>query len=621
MKLQSQDQLSRLMSVNFRSVYSDREVRVRETDEAMFLRHKKRDVSAGHSLFVRLKGLVWTATEDDVRNFLSDCNIVSTELVMEQGRFSGEALVRLASVEDTVRALKHDRQYLGRRFVVIQEILEEQFRSMSIVDNIVETRDVTETKVVAKRQKLQFADNIVKISNVPDNTTAEDILVHMKKLEAEPDRIYIRRNENDKIRDVFAEASNDNFIFQALSCQNSFLNGRKINVDRAEMNTELFAKLRENQENCTEHLYRREVNGNLVTFMTREPVELSTDELVQCSPKKADQKKIKREVLVNLGPSWDRWNLNNIEAVFETSPEWKLMQTFHSLPSYEKRITDHEINENMKRFQEKYKEEMKNNPEVASNRMKDNKDVKKFEEKLTQKAEIDLKDWIVGALQGQRGLLIRSLDFKKLATIENYRAMSLLGLDIPAFSCKSIEDDHEHKLGCYQSETDLIILYPRHSTLCIRIIEVKRQFSFTWDQHTLPNTRLVTKCLEQLEKGFRFILSLIPDVSSQDLDVKLFTAFPEADCSQLFCDECKRMVIDKNDFNLSKENVFKKLHLEENSDERKPDNRLILKISSRLLGMFSLLHRQNTSLADCHKRETDEVTAVLVVIDDHIFRV
>ena len=63
-----------------------------------------------------------------MRDFLSDATVEQVIMTKSPtGRATGEAFVKLASEADTIKAKKKDRQYLGRRFVVIEEVYEEQF--------------------------------------------------------------------------------------------------------------------------------------------------------------------------------------------------------------------------------------------------------------------------------------------------------------------------------------------------------------------------------------------------------------------------------------------------------------------------------------------------------------
>lgn len=49
-------------------------------------------------------------------------------LLNESGRPSGEALVVLESHEDVVKALNHNRQHMGSRYIEIMEISQQQYQ-------------------------------------------------------------------------------------------------------------------------------------------------------------------------------------------------------------------------------------------------------------------------------------------------------------------------------------------------------------------------------------------------------------------------------------------------------------------------------------------------------------
>ena len=75
------------------------------------------------SNLVKLSGLVWRATERDVRRFLGDCGVQAVVMtVTAGGKPSGDAVVKLHTEEDVTRALGHNRQRLGERFVLVQEV-------------------------------------------------------------------------------------------------------------------------------------------------------------------------------------------------------------------------------------------------------------------------------------------------------------------------------------------------------------------------------------------------------------------------------------------------------------------------------------------------------------------
>ena len=78
--------------------------------------------------YVKLSGMVWTATEQDVRNLLGDCNVSQVHFIMNyQGKPTGDGLVKLTDKNEVPKALAHNRQMIGRRFVIIDESDEEIF--------------------------------------------------------------------------------------------------------------------------------------------------------------------------------------------------------------------------------------------------------------------------------------------------------------------------------------------------------------------------------------------------------------------------------------------------------------------------------------------------------------
>ena len=53
--------------------------------------------------YIKLRGLPWKATEDEITKFLVDCEIVGNVVIIsnEAGRPSGDAVVKMMNVEIT----------------------------------------------------------------------------------------------------------------------------------------------------------------------------------------------------------------------------------------------------------------------------------------------------------------------------------------------------------------------------------------------------------------------------------------------------------------------------------------------------------------------------------------
>jgi len=82
--------------------------------------------------YIKMSGMVWSANDDDITEFLYDCNIKKILLLKtETGRPSGDAVVELATLADVERAKKHNRKYIRERFVAIDQITADTFNTLS----------------------------------------------------------------------------------------------------------------------------------------------------------------------------------------------------------------------------------------------------------------------------------------------------------------------------------------------------------------------------------------------------------------------------------------------------------------------------------------------------------
>lgn len=71
---------------------------------------------------VKLRGLPWSATVDDILKFFNDCNVRNGKggihmTSSREGRPSGEAFVEFEDEEDVERACQRDRDHMGNRYI------------------------------------------------------------------------------------------------------------------------------------------------------------------------------------------------------------------------------------------------------------------------------------------------------------------------------------------------------------------------------------------------------------------------------------------------------------------------------------------------------------------------
>jgi len=89
-------------------------------------------LDSGGPYLVKLKGLPYDVTKTAIVQFLNDCAIKDGNdgvhiLLGADCRATGEALIGLASHMDMVKALNHDRNHIGSRYVEVMYITREQF--------------------------------------------------------------------------------------------------------------------------------------------------------------------------------------------------------------------------------------------------------------------------------------------------------------------------------------------------------------------------------------------------------------------------------------------------------------------------------------------------------------
>ena len=146
-------------------------VKKKETDRKTYSQHFDK---TKENAFLKLSGLVWSATEAEIFNFLADCEVMEVVITNnEWGKPTGDAFVRLESKADVEAAMAHNRKYLGARYVVIEEIEESMFRQETKQENMEFIEEIDDGKTIFSFEIKPFDD----VSN------EEDVLEDCKQLE------------------------------------------------------------------------------------------------------------------------------------------------------------------------------------------------------------------------------------------------------------------------------------------------------------------------------------------------------------------------------------------------------------------------------------------------------
>lgn len=114
----------------------------------MLIKHLNRKHPPPGGYYLKLSGLVGTATEADIKGFLGDCAVKKVTIVMTEttnrpsGKrqhdtnlltkfiFAGVAAIEVASRDAIAKAERHDREYYANRFVRVQRISANSYRTM-----------------------------------------------------------------------------------------------------------------------------------------------------------------------------------------------------------------------------------------------------------------------------------------------------------------------------------------------------------------------------------------------------------------------------------------------------------------------------------------------------------
>ena len=81
-------------------------------------------------------------------------------------------------------------------------------------------------------------------------------------------------------------------------------------------------------------------------------------------------------------------------------------------------------------------------------------------------------------------------------------------------------------------------------------------------------------------KDVKFILSLIPDLPQEFVDIRTFAAFPETYTNEFFCQGCAKHILSKEDFDLGTDHLAERLSLVD-PILNEQNEKLLLEVSAR----------------------------------------
>ncbi|XP_077588404.1 heterogeneous nuclear ribonucleoprotein H isoform X3 [Stigmatopora nigra] len=183
---------------------------------------------------VRIRGLPWSCSVEEVENFFSDCKILTDGdgggihfTSTKEGRPSGEAFVELEAEEDLKLALKKDRETMGHRYV-------EVFKSNNVEMDWV-------MKHTGPNCPETVGDGLVRLRGLPFGCSKEEIVQFFSGLEIVPNGITLPVDiQGRSTGEAFVQFASQDIAEKALKKHKERIGHRYIEIfksSRAEVRT------------------------------------------------------------------------------------------------------------------------------------------------------------------------------------------------------------------------------------------------------------------------------------------------------------------------------------------------------------------------------------------------
>ncbi|XP_066572487.1 heterogeneous nuclear ribonucleoprotein H isoform X1 [Amia ocellicauda] len=189
-------------------------------------------MSEGEGFVVRVRGLPWSCSVDEVQRFFSDCKIANDATSIHftytrEGRPSGEAFVELETEEDLKIAVKKDRETMGHRYV-------EVFKSNNVEMDWV-------LKHTGPNCPESSGDGLVRLRGLPFGCSKEEIVQFFSGLEIVPNGITLPVDfQGRSTGEAFVQFASQDIAEKALKKHKERIGHRYIEIfksSRAEVRT------------------------------------------------------------------------------------------------------------------------------------------------------------------------------------------------------------------------------------------------------------------------------------------------------------------------------------------------------------------------------------------------
>jgi len=185
---------------------------------------KKRPRRTGPRFILRLRGLPWSASRRQIKEFFEGMDLLELHILcLPDGRATGEALVEFYNEEDMEKGLEKDKENIGSRYVeIFKTTAEEMDRALGYGDS----------------NTIKDPDNkVLRMRGLPYTATEKDILQFFEEGSVVPAKIHIVADKSTgrSMGVALVEFETDEEILAALDLNRNEIGDRWIELFRSSM--------------------------------------------------------------------------------------------------------------------------------------------------------------------------------------------------------------------------------------------------------------------------------------------------------------------------------------------------------------------------------------------------
>ncbi|KAM4710520.1 G-rich sequence factor 1 [Discoglossus pictus] len=200
---------------------------------------------------VRVRGLPWSCTAEDVLNFFGECNVRNGAegvhfIFNRDGKPRGDAVIEFESAEDVQKAVEQHKKYMGQRYVEVFEM--NQKEAETLLNRMHAALSPTRPSALAQNTQSSMcsppSDGIVRLRGLPYSCSEQDILNFFSGLEIADEGItFVLDQRGRKSGEAFVQFLTQEYAEQALLKHKQEIGSRYIEIfpsRRSEIQTARF---------------------------------------------------------------------------------------------------------------------------------------------------------------------------------------------------------------------------------------------------------------------------------------------------------------------------------------------------------------------------------------------